>query len=76
MSADPLLQTAPGAGNGVLGAVGVSGDITTAWITPSGTARIGNVLRLTNTVVTAGGRTHVRLIILKIVNRLALIPEG
>ena len=57
----------------VLGSETVDGDITTAWI--SGGDKVGNTLRLTNTVVTAGGRTHVRLLIIKIINRLALIPE-
>jgi hypothetical protein len=60
-------------GEGVLGATTLAGDITTAWI--SGGGKIGNTLRLTNTVVTAGGRTHVRVLIIKIVNRLDLIPE-
>jgi len=59
-------------GSGTLGATGVTGDITHAWV--SGGGRIGNILRLTNTVVTAGGRTHVRLIVIKIVNRLAVVP--
>lgn len=62
--------TGPG---GVLGTTTISGNIATAWI--SGGLKIGNTLRLTNTVVTAGGRTHVRLLIIKIVNRFALIPE-
>jgi len=60
-----------GAG-GVLGAMTATGDVATAWV--SGGGRIGNVLRLTNTIVTAGGRTHTRLIIIKVVNRLALVP--
>lgn len=60
-------------GGGTLGVNDYSGNITRAFV--SGGDRIGNVLRLTNTVVTAGGRTHVRLIVIKIVNRLAEIPE-
>ena len=50
------------------------GGIATLWITPDGTARVGNIIRMTNTVLTAGGRKHVRLIILKVVNRLAAVP--
>ena len=59
-------------GAGTLGLDDFDGNITRAWV--SGGTRIGNVLRLTNTVVTVGGRTHVRLIVIKIVNRLAQIP--
>ena len=57
-------------GGGTLGSTGITGNVTWAWI--SGGDKIGNTLRLTNTVVTIGGRTHVRLIIIKIVNRLAV----
>ena len=59
-------------GAGTLGLDDFNGNITRAWV--SGGTRIGNLLRLTNTVITAGGRTHVRLIVIKIVNRLAVIP--
>ncbi len=61
-------------GNATLGTTGVTDDITWAWVSDSG-GKIGDVIRLTNTVVTAGGRTHVRLIVIKIVNQLAMIPE-
>lgn len=59
-------------GAGTLGASDYTGAITRAWV--SGGTKIGNVLRLINTVVTTGGRTHVRVIPIKIVNRLADIP--
>lgn len=70
---DPGDSTWTLVGNGTLGAVGVTGDITWAWVSDNG-GKIGDVLRLTNTAVTAGGRTHVRLIVIKIVNRLAVVP--
>jgi len=58
--------------NGTLGAISTSGSIATAFI--SGGTKIGELIRLTNTMITAGGRTHVRLILIKVVNRLAEIP--
>lgn len=39
-----------------------------SWIRISGGTRIGNLHRLTNTVVTAGGDTFVRTLTIKIVN--------
>jgi len=48
------------------------GTIATVWV--SGGTKIGNLIRLVNTIVTVGGRTHVRVLILKVVNRLAEIP--
>ena len=70
--ADTISTSAWALEGGTLGADDFSGNITRAWV--SGGTRIGNILRLTNTVVTVGGRTHVRLIVIKIVNRLAQIP--
>ncbi len=59
--------------NAVLGAMSINGTIATVWV--SGGTKIGSIVRLTNTIVSAGGRTHVRVIILKIINRLAVIPN-
>jgi len=59
-------------GDGTQGLDDFNEAITRCWV--SGGGRIGNVLRLTNTVLTVGGRTHVRLIVIKIVNRLAQLP--
>jgi len=59
------------------GTLGVESNDTTrawTWVTPSGAAKIGNVIRLINTVVTTGGRTHIRHILLKVTNRLAEVP--
>lgn len=61
-------------GGGTLGTDDYSGNITRAFVEPHVDDKIGMVLRLTNTITTAGGRTHVRLIIIKIVNKLAAIP--
>jgi len=58
--------------NGTLGAISTSGTIASAFV--SGGTKIGEVIRLTNTMITAGARTHVRVILIKIVNRLAEVP--
>jgi hypothetical protein len=50
-------------------------DTLRAWVWVSGGGRIGEISRLTNTVVTVGGRTFVRVIIIKMVTALAQIPE-
>ena len=62
-------------GNGTLSSPGFNTTRTWTWLVPSGAARIGNVIRIKNTVTTAGGRTHVRILILKVTNRQALAPD-
>jgi hypothetical protein len=46
-----------------------------AWIRVSGGTKIGNLHRLTNTVVTAGGDTFVRTLTIKIVNIQVKRPD-
>lgn len=60
-------------GNITLGSESFTTQITTQWV--AGAVKIGEVIRITNTAVTAGGRTHVRLLILKVVNRYAQAPD-
>jgi len=61
-------------GTAVVGTTSFTAQKTWAWLTaPS--AKIGEVLRLVNTAVTVGGRTHKRFILLKVQERQALIPD-
>jgi len=54
---------------------GTGFDTLRTWVFCSGGGRVGEISRLTNTILTVGGRTFVRVIIVKIVTALAQIPE-
>jgi len=60
-------------GEGTIDRADFTTEMTTIWLTGGG--RIGDVTRLYNVTTTAGGRTHRRLIKIKMVNRLAEPPE-